>query len=146
MPLTMKQIARRTPKSIFNNATDVRLGKIEMGTRRNGNPVIRAETWTLEDKMGNPRVPKKKYRTWVECLSKDKKTGKHQKISQGFVKVSCSCDYFWAYGCEVVLHKHGAADIRYSNGKDPVVRNPQEHEWCCKHLLVLFDLISQRGL
>lgn len=39
------------------------------------------------------------------------------------------------YRCEVALHHHGASDIKFSNGEDPVKTNPNKSPFLCKHLL-----------
>lgn len=143
--LTIVQIMRATPRKIDLNSADVRVINMQKGKRRNGNPVVRANTYTTHNSDGSLRHGSNKYDTWVEGLSWYK-SGKPRKISEGYVKVSCSCDYFWAYGCEVELHKRGAADIKFSNGKDPIVRNPAQRPWCCKHLVALFERIQQRGM
>lgn len=56
-----------------------------------------------------------------------------ERLSKGQIKVSCSCEDYWSTW-EVALKKQGAADIRYSNGKTPRVKNPAMIPGCCKHL------------
>lgn len=147
--LTIKQIARQSDKKAFERATRVKIGNVQRGLNRSGQPTVLAKTWSVEDDMGNPRSPKDYYRTRVTCISKypegHKNAGKPMKISEGYVLVACSCPYFPFWGCEVPLNAGGAAKIHYSNGELPVVRNPQNKKRACKHLLKLFDLITQRG-
>lgn len=47
--------------------------------------------------------------------------------------VSCSCEYF-LYTAEVALYNKDSSDIRYSNGADPNIRNPQQIPIICKHI------------
>lgn len=59
------------------------------------------------------------------------------------VKVSCSCDDFWARH-EVALHHRNAADIEYSNGEWPVITNPEGKVRMCKHLCALYKKVESR--
>ena len=47
--------------------------------------------------------------------------------------VQCSCEWF-KYVCEVSLWKEKSSDIKYSNGENPVVKNPSEIPMICKHI------------
>lgn len=55
--------------------------------------------------------------------------------------VSCSCADF-KYRWEVALNLHDAAEIEYSNGELPVIRNPQLEPRFCKHLYRLAQAIG----
>jgi hypothetical protein len=55
--------------------------------------------------------------------------------------VSCSCADF-KYRWEVALNHQQAADIEYSNGELPVIRNPQMRPAQCKHLVALYNKIK----
>lgn len=48
--------------------------------------------------------------------------------------VSCSCEYF-LFHCEVADAESDNSSIRYSNGKFPVITNPQGIQHLCKHLI-----------
>ncbi len=50
------------------------------------------------------------------------------------VWMRCSCEYF-LYHCEVADHGTNNADIKYSNGRAPVITNPREIPHCCKHII-----------
>jgi hypothetical protein len=56
----------------------------------------------------------------------------------------CDCPYF-TYYLEVALTKYGCSSIRSSNGKPPVVRNPQNLPYLCKHLVLTAKIaLTQR--
>lgn len=132
--LTLRHIERESQRQSHEKVDDVTLWKIEKGLRASGNPVVRCYS-----KTDGPT-----YRTWVECTSRDKNGNPH-KINVGKVKCSCTCPYFVFWGCEVPLNKRGAANIKYSNGAPPVIRNPTSKRRFCKHGLALMRLIRQRG-
>jgi hypothetical protein len=50
------------------------------------------------------------------------------------VWVRCNCEYF-LYHCEVANAETDNANVEYSNGKFPVITNPQGIGHLCKHLL-----------
>jgi hypothetical protein len=57
------------------------------------------------------------------------------------VVVSCSCPDF-KYRWEVALNHKQAAEIEYSNGELPVIRNPTMRATNCKHLYALYQKIK----
>lgn len=57
------------------------------------------------------------------------------------VMVSCSCADF-RYRWEVALNRKVAAEIEYSNGELPVIRNPSMRTSSCKHLFKLYETIK----
>lgn len=74
---------------------------------------------------------------------KDKKYGRVRRVSLRFYGedqfnskawVSCSCEYF-KYTAEVALYDKDSSDIKYSNGEDPVEKNPSKIPIVCKHIL-----------
>ncbi len=56
------------------------------------------------------------------------------------VIVSCSCPDF-KYRWEVALNQAEAAEIEYSNGEMPIVRNPNLRKTMCKHCIALYQKI-----
>lgn len=56
------------------------------------------------------------------------------------VEVGCSCPDF-RYRQEVALNHKRAAEVLYSNGELPKIRNPQMKVYCCKHLYKLWQTI-----
>lgn len=130
--LSMRAIENDSELQSHGKVRDVRLSRIELGRRKNGNLVVRARATT-----DGPS-----YTVWVECTSRDKE-GNPEKLSKGKVKCSCSCPYFVFWGCEVPLNYDGAANIKFSNGQPPVIRNPGMESRFCKHGLALFKVIRQ---
>jgi hypothetical protein len=102
------------------------------------NPVILCETYSK--KTGKGASGYDKYVTYIEALH----SKKGAKFSQTFVKVGCSCPFF-TFFAEVALAKHGAADVFFSNGDPPVVRNPKERPLLCKHLVKLVGRVKDKG-
>lgn len=47
--------------------------------------------------------------------------------------VKCSCPFF-LFHCEYALARSGSSEIDYSNGNRPVVKNPNQTPYLCKHL------------
>lgn len=137
MSLTIKQILKATPKPIHNVASYVRASNVKLSKKI---PRLTATTMSTHDNNGEPKRSPQRYETIVTGLM-----GTGTLLTSKYVKVSCTCDFFWAHS-EVALHKQGAADIHFSNGKDPVVRNPKMIPYVCKHLVKVLKLIDQRGL
>lgn len=86
-------------------------------------------------------------RVWMRCTD-----GKRKTYLRFFgtpavttpVWAWCDCPYF-KYYLEVALTKYGCSSIKSSNGKPPVVRNPQNLPYLCKHLVVTAKIaVSQR--
>ena len=80
-----------------------------------------------------------KYRCTVEGVNPG------ERLSKGNVKVSCECPDYWATW-EVALKRQGAADIHFSNGDRPLVKNPSMVPGCCKHLYRLLHNIRAFGI
>jgi hypothetical protein len=64
------------------------------------------------------------------------------------LKFSCSCPKFKFWN-ERALNFHGLADIRYSNGDDPDIKNPNfenipDGVQLCKHLVALIQYLRSR--
>lgn len=57
--------------------------------------------------------------------------------------VGCSCPY-WLYYMEVAVARGKSTGIRYSNGRLPVVKNPEMIPGVCKHLYrVIIDTLAK---
>lgn len=61
------------------------------------------------------------------------------------VKVQCTCEFF-LFSCEYALYKQGAADIHFSNGKRPNIRNPHRIPFVCKHLYRALLILKEKKL
>ena len=144
--LTLKKMESQTPGKIFNNSKITKIISLRKGRTKIGARYVVAKTSTPDLYYGKAPV----YDTSILVLKRKpcavKVPLKNLRISQAYVKVACSCPYFTFWGCEVPLYKSDAADIFYSNGKDPNIRNPAQRRWVCKHLLVLFKKCAFEGL
>ena len=134
--LTLKQIVQKTDPVRIANSKFVRIIKFKSGYTPRGTGYAACQSYSTHhyDSKGRRVInpDKTKYVTVVEFL--DKKL---------HVNVSCSCSDFM-YSFEVALHKKGAADIEYSNGMSPDVRNPAHTTACCKHLVQLYFRIRNK--
>lgn len=148
--ITIQRIRKATPRQIFGNHDYSRVVKLSKGRTKDGARFVRALTCSPWDNNGNRRINPPQYATSVvvigRAVRRKNASIKYGMLMNDYVKCSCSCPYFTFYGCEVELWKRGAADIYYSNGKDPVIRNPAQRPWACKHLLALFDKIYDHTL
>jgi hypothetical protein len=52
--------------------------------------------------------------------------------------VQCSCPY-WLFNLEYAVAKVGSTEIKFSNGKPPVITNPKLKIGLCKHLYKAAD-------
>lgn len=48
--------------------------------------------------------------------------------------IHCSCPWFLFF-CEYALAKRGSSDIINSNGKPPIITNPNQFPYACKHVI-----------
>lgn len=67
-------------------------------------------------------------------------------LSEDDVKVYCDCGFNVYWGQEYWLTKEDAADIRYSDGSRPDIRNPKGTIMLCHHILRLATLVKKKGL
>jgi hypothetical protein len=140
--LTLPQIVKRVNKRRHESAKYVKI-------------VHQKKGW---DSLGRGYVASASYSTKVWDHYKQKfvknKTGKNGKPNRYVtviifldtylhVIVSCSCADF-KYRWEVALNHKQAADIEYSNGELPVIRNPQMRPAQCKHLVALYNKIKDQ--
>lgn len=133
MPMTLRAVLKRTPKSRQYSSTWVKFKEIKLGKHKATNaPVIRSKTYSTHNKDGI----RKNY-TPNEYVSTIEVHGR-------YVVLSCSCDDFWAVW-EVALASQGAARVEYSNGERPLERNPTMLPGCCKHLYKLGERLIEKG-
>jgi hypothetical protein len=136
--LTLKQMARVTPKPIHNNSAYVKITSHKtLNVKGTLNPVLRVNTvYSTHDHTGAKKTEIEKYQCRVEGLE-----GPNKKIHESRCTVACECPYFMFY-CEYALTQHGASRIFFSNGAPPVDKNPRLIPWVCKHLLKAFAFIQ----
>lgn len=133
--LTLKQIVDRTDKLRQYNAKFVRFLRVKKGRDANGHGFIAVQSVSNKVMRPDGRVITKdestKYITMVTFVD--------DKLH---CKCSCSCPDF-LYTWEVALNKKRAAEIEYSNGESPDIRNPARVAGTCKHLVALYYRIQK---
>lgn len=133
---TLVQLARSTDLFRQNNARYVKLMNLKAGHLQNGKGFIACRSYSTHEVRADGKLHKKlnpaKYTTVV--VFEDSKL---------HCKVSCSCEDFM-YVHEVANHDKGAADIDYSNGELPVVKNPKLRPGLCKHLYKLYQQVQHQ--
>jgi hypothetical protein len=138
--LTIRQLLGYTPRSVKQNASYCRTVE-EKKVARRGNPVYLGRILSTHKAGGVKKIPPpppEQHRVVIEGLM-----GEGTKVSDRYVKVSCDCGFFWSH-CEVALNKKGAADIKFSNGKPPVEKNPAMIPLVCKHLVHALTRVFNR--
>ena len=133
--LTAKQIVKAATPGIKEAAKSVKIGNAKFGYNKKKQPYIQVSTTSSHTKDGVLKIKPNRHKTTVTGLSSA------NKITHKYVKVSCSCEFFTYYGSEYVLHKHGAADIIYSNGEPPKIKNPKMLQYPCKHVYKLLETL-----
>jgi hypothetical protein len=134
--LTLPQLYQRTTSDRKQRSIYVRLLKVKAGYTKEGLGFIACQSYSRYkiDQSGKPvrNVKPNKYVTIIMFLDKSL-----------HVKVSCSCeDNMFMY--EVANHYKDAADIEYSNGDAPNIKNPKHNPGMCKHLIALFEHIKPK--
>jgi hypothetical protein len=134
--LTLPQIYQRTNARRKESAKYVKIIYQKRGWDSHGRGYVACASYSTKEwnawkqkYVKNPRI-KNRYVTVIVFLD-----------PQLHVAVSCSCADF-KYRWEVALNHKQAAEIEYSNGELPKIRNPSMKGWMCKHLLKLFETIK----
>lgn len=133
--MTLDEILAVIPKNIIANAKrdQVRITKL---LSRGGK--IYSESLTYDTSKRPVEVRKHKH--YVEKFSQE--DDGHEPFYKSRIKISCDCEFhtFW---CEYALTTKGASWIKFSNGEFPVVRNPRNRPFACKHMYVLLNKIKK---
>lgn len=124
------RLARQTTKRRREASQYVTFLQAKRGRTREGYGFLAVQShstheWNPATNRFEPSNRRPKYVTIVTIL--DNRTN---------CIVSCSCADF-KYRWEVALSLHDAAEVEYSNGDLPVIRNPQLEARFCKHLYKL---------
>ncbi len=139
--LTLEKILRRTPQKWLQNSEDCRVYKFKkIIDTEDKNPVVLAIVYSLYDSAGNRKSDPIQHKCYIKGLN-----GKKTAIISSNVEMSCDCAAFM-YWSEVALNRKDAAPIIFSNGEDPLVRNPKLTPFPCKHLVRLTLLILNKGM
>jgi hypothetical protein len=135
--LNISQLLKSTFPNFKKSAAYVDLNKIRVGTNKAGFAKIMATASSKVDANGKRKSGIQQHVCAITSLDKN-------KGFKGPVKTSCDCEAF-VYTCEVALHNQGAADIIYSNGEAPDVKNPRMIPTLCKHLYALAQQVKTSG-
>lgn len=135
--LTLPQIVQRVNERRHQSAKYVRILQIKKGWDSLGRGYVASASYST--KIWDPYKRKfvnnkerKRYVTVIVFLD-----------PRLHVVVSCSCADF-KYRWEVALNHKQAAEIEYSNGELPVIRNPTMRAAQCKHLVALYNKIKDQ--
>lgn len=135
---TLRSLLKATPLVVQMGAKYCKILSVQMGTGAiSGSKLITA----VVKRRTPDGAPHNQHRCSIEGFDTRKLL-----LSEGFVKVSCSCEAFTYYGIEYVLRKRGAADIVHSNGKRPDIRNPKLVLFLCPHLTKLGLVVIAKNL
>lgn len=134
--LTLPQIYQRTDKRRKESAKYVKIIHQKRGWDSHGRGFVACASYSTKEwnpwkqkYVKNPRI-KNRYVSVFVFLD-----------PRLHVVVSCSCADF-KYRWEFSLNQTQAAEIEYSNGEFPKIRNPQLSKRMCKHLLKLYEVIK----
>ena len=134
MPYTIEYIVKRTPTLRKRAARYVKITRLKLFHDKKGKPVAACQSYSTHEILPNGFIYKKrtktKYVTVITLLDR-----------KYHCKVSCSCPDFTFSGAEFVLHQKGSADIEYSNGEAPTLKNPGMRPMGCKHIVALYEKI-----
>jgi hypothetical protein len=138
--LTAREILADTTPRTQNASRWVVISQAEPKVLKGGYPALKMRTYSTHDVDGNVKAAKPQtYQTTVYATEQAK------RLHVAKLKVACSCDAHVFWGGEYALAKRGAADIKYGNGDAPVVRNPNNIPWACKHIAkALRQIVSKK--
>lgn len=141
--LPLSKLYSITPQRYKDRAKHARM--LKLSTRKDkftGLPIILSVMITTHDHTGAPKhfEPHHHYQS-IQVIESSKR-GK--KLWNRKCKVSCSCSDFM-YVDEVALFKKANADIYFSNGELPVIKNPKMVPQLCKHLVYLLEHVRRKG-
>lgn len=136
MPYTIEYIVRRTPTRRKQAAKYVKIIRLKLIHDKKGRPLAACQSYSTHDVLPNGYVIRKRTKTKyvTTILLLDRKY---------HCKVSCSCpDFMFSY--ETLLYEKGSADLEYSNGESPDIRNPLHRPGGCKHIVALYERIRSK--
>ncbi|WYW00782.1 hypothetical protein Illi2_00100 [Pseudomonas phage vB_PpuM-Illi-2] len=137
--LPLKKLINETVRYMpytYERSRDVRLYSPKRSVDKEGNLVVECTAKSRRTRINtNPQ----KRRVKITALDRASKVSRAAGI-----KVECDCEdhcFTW----EVALYRVGAADIVYSNGEKPIVKNASMVPLVCKHVLRLLMAIKAKG-
>lgn len=139
--LTLRQLMRTTPKfRLETGKYEVTIKKFKKQKTKTGLPAMTAIANHKDPFMPNKTV--KDREVYIIGLdSQDKPVTKQKRVM-----VSCNCEDFVYHGGEYAAALHGAARIIYGNGEPPVMTNPGNVPFLCKHLSAFAYYCFDKGL
>ena len=133
--LSIIQLLRKVGKTQILNSKYVRIKRVQFNQEKN---LFKIETQTYDPET-------KQYRTHIQRIYPADRSYKGKLSDCPRIKVACNCG-FHLFFSEVSLAYQNAADIIYSDGSYPIVRNPSLKPWVCKHILKDFLFLVQKNL
>lgn len=139
MPLTQKQLVKNTPLAVKQRS------KIcSIRPKQQGKYVKNKKLGNVFEIIYKTRCLDGDHLVTLRYVGKSKPGLTKNKPASGIPSndselwVSCDCKFF-LFNVEYALAKHKSSDIIYSNGKRPVVKNPKEIAYLCKHVLLAVE-------
>jgi hypothetical protein len=129
------QILRKVGKVQLQNSKYVRIKRVQYNERSN---LYKFTTETYDPET-------KQYRIHIQRIYPADREYKGKLSECPAIKVTCSCGNY-LFCAEVALSYHNAADIIYSDGSYPIIKNPSLKPQVCKHLLKDLLFLVQKGL
>lgn len=119
--LTLKQLLAKQPQTIKDKGRQLRIKGFRLAKTKSGHSGVSAR---VESEKSDGQA----YSCQITVSSNE--SPENTSLNKSYVKVSCSCHYF-KYYCEYALSRHGAANIRYSNGLKATETNPTNYPLLC---------------
>lgn len=139
--LTLEKMLRLSPPNWLTNSDGCRIKNYKkIIDSEDKNPTVLALVYSIYDSKGNRKDNPIVHRCYIKGID-----GKKKKIISSNIECSCDCDAY-KYWSEVALHNKEASLILFSNGEDPIEKNPKKIPYGCKHLIRLGLLIQTLGM
>lgn len=133
MPLPQRTLLQNTPKAVRNRSE-----RCSIRTKQQGKYIKHDEYGNVFEIRYNVRCLDGEREVILRYIGKQKPGLKKDEVVHGIpandspIWLSCSCPYHLFY-VEYALAQTGNTDILYSNGNPPVIKNPDEIPYVCKH-------------
>lgn len=132
---TLRQLVKTCPMVQFDKAKVTYILKAALKQDREKRRALLALVQRIDEKGKHDR-----HKVQIVAVEPD------EKISEGYVRVSCSCGFHVYWGQEFLLTQKDASWIQYSDGSSPDIRNPQHRIMLCHHVLRVAMLALKRKL
>ncbi|SBV38184.1 hypothetical protein BN7874_015 [Phage NCTB] len=139
--LTLRKLLRTTPKWRKETGKyEITLKKFKKQKTKTGLTALTAVANHKDPFMPNKTI--KDREVYIIGLEDQNKPVNKQRR----VMVSCNCEDWVYHGGEYAAALHGAARIIYGNGEPPVLTNPGNVPFLCKHLVGFAHYCIDKGL